>query len=175
MWHCNDKFNGDTKCETPTLTEDGIKTAFERVLHKLSLDRAEMIKDLQDVQRMVNDVSGLEEEKARLQSERDAVSEMFLQAIRQNASVAQDQEEYNDRQDMLSQKEAVLVEEIARVDKAIVEKHRNADRIGLFIHGLKTSTEVFTEELWCTMVEKITAFPDGRMMFTLTCGKDVEA
>ena len=175
VWHCNDKFNGDWKCETPTLTEDGIKTAFERVLHKLSLDRAEMIKDLQDVQRMVNDVSGLEEEKARLQSERDAVSEMFLQAIRQNASVAQDQEEYNDRQDMLSQKEAVLVEEIAQVDKAIVEKHRNADRIGLFIHGLKTSTEVFTEELWCTMVEKITAFPDGRMMFTLTCGKDVEA
>ena len=71
--------------------------------------------------------------------------------------------------------DADLVAEIARVDKAIVEKHRNADRIGQFIHGLMTSVEVFTEELWCTMVEKVTVFPDGRMVFTLTCGKDMEA
>lgn len=105
----------------------------------------------------------------------DAISEMLLQAIRQNATVAQDQVEYNDRHDKLAKEDADLVAEIARVDKAIMEKRRNADRIGLFIHGLMTSTEVFTEELWCTMVEKVTVFPDGKMMFTLTCGKDVEA
>ena len=122
---------------------------------------------------MVGDVSELEREKARLQAERDTISDLLQQAIRQNASVAQDQEEYNDRYDKLAKEDADLVAEIARLDRAIVEKRRNADRIGLFIHGLMTSTEVFSEELWCTMVEKVTVFPDGRMVFTLTCGKDM--
>ena len=173
VWQCNNKFKGTNKCETPTLTDDKIKAAFERVLQKLELDRAEMIRDLQEVQRMVGDVCELEREKARLQAERDTISDLLQQAIRQNASVAQDQEEYNDRYDKLAKEDADLVAEIANFERAIVEKHRNADRIGQFIHGLMTSTEVFTEELWCTMVEKVTVFPDGRMVFTLTCGKDM--
>ena len=99
---------------------------------------------------------------------------MLQQAIRQNASVALDQEEYNDRYDKLAKEDAELVAEIARLDRVIVEKHRNVDRISLFIHGLMTSKEVFSEELWCTMVEKVTVFPDGKMVFTLTCGTDIE-
>ena len=175
VWHCNDKFNGDSKCETPTLTEDSIKTAFERILRKLAFDRTEMIHNLQEVQQEIGEVSELEREKVRLQDDRDAISDMLQQAIRQNASVALDQEEYNDRYDILAKEDADLVAEIARLDRAIVEKHRNSDRIRLFIHGLMTSKEVFTEELWCTMVEKVTVFPDGRMVFTLTCGTDIDA
>ena len=174
VWHCNDKFKGDSKCETPTLTEDRIKEAFEHILQKMALDRTEMIQNLQEVQQEIGDVSELESEKVRLQDDRDAISDMLQQAIRQNASVALDQEEYNDRYDKLAKEDADLVAEIARLDRAIVEKHRNVDRIRLFIRGLMTSKEVFSEELWCTMVEKVTVFPDGKMVFTLTCGTDIE-
>ena len=174
VWHCNDKFKGDSKCETPTLTEGRIKEAFEHILQKMALDRTEMIQNLQEVQQEIGDVSELESEKVRLQGDRDAISDMLQQAIRQNASVALDQEEYNDRYDKLAKEDAELVAEIARLDRVIVEKHRNVDRISLFIHGLMTSKEVFSEELWCTMVEKVTVFPDGKMVFTLTCGTDIE-
>ena len=157
------------------MTESQIKAAFERMLQKLAPDRAEMIRNLQEVQQIVSDVSGLEAEKARLQAEREAVSELLRLAIRQNASVAQDQDEYNERYDKLASDDADLVDEIGRIDKAISEKRHNNERIGLFIQGLLTSAEVFTEELWCTMVEKVTVFPEGKTMFTLTCGKDIEA
>lgn len=50
-------------------------------------------------------------------------------------------------------------------DAKITEKQRNAERIDLFIHGLEQAGEAFTEDLWCIMVDKVTASLQGGMMF----------
>ena len=71
-------------------------------------------------------------------------------------------------------KDAALAEKIGELDEAIVEKRHNAERIGVFISSLMKSVEVFSEELWCTMVERVTVHTDGKIVFSLTCGTDVE-
>ena len=174
VWRCNDKFNGGTKCGTPTLSEEQVKEAFERLLVKLAIDKKERIRNLREVQKEVGDVRTLEREKAAILVERDAISEMVRQSIHQNATVAQDQEKYNRHYDELALKDAALAEKIGELDKAIVEKRHNAECIGVFISSLMKSAEVFSEELWCTMVERVTVHTDGKMIFTLTCGTDIE-
>ena len=174
VWRCNDKFNGGTKCGTPTLSEEQVKEAFERLLVKLAIDKKERIRNLREMQKEVGDVRTLEREKAAILVERDAISEMVRQSIHQNATVAQDQEKYNRHYDELALKDAALAEKIGELDKAIVEKRHNAERIGVFISSLMKSAEVFSEELWCTMVERVTVHTDGKMIFTLTCGTDIE-
>ena len=80
----------------------------------------------------------------------------------------------NSLYDELVAKGAMLDEKIAELDAKITEKHRNAERIDLFIQGLEQAGEAFTEDLWCIMVDKVTVSPQGGMKFGLTCGMDVE-
>ena len=46
VWYCNQRYTGDKKCATPTLREDVIKTAFEKVLRKLEYSEPVYREDL---------------------------------------------------------------------------------------------------------------------------------
>ena len=173
IWRCNDKFKGQ-KCTTPNLTEAEVKAAFERLLAKLAIGREERIANLREIQADVADTADLEQQKARLEDEREANSALSRQEILRNAQLVQDQKEYNRRYDEIAAKDVRLNAEIKKLDDAILERHLRAERIDAFISTLKTAGEQFSEELWCVMVEKVTVYTDGKMVFTLACGLDVE-
>ena len=44
---------------------------------------------------------------------------------------------------------------------------------GIFIRAYMASDEEFSEDGWCTMVEKVTVWRD-KMVFTLTTGVEIE-
>ena len=162
------------KCTTPTLTEEQLKEAFDRLLAKLAVDKEVRIRNLWDVYKQVGDVSDLEGEKAEIIAQRDEISDLVQQAIRQNATVAQDQEAYNNHYDGLALKDAELAWKIGELEEMMVERGRKAERVETFIRSLEMAGEMLSEELWCTMVERVKVERDGKMMFTLTCGMDVE-
>ena len=173
VWHCNDKFKNGRKCETPTLTDDDIMAAFERVLRKLAADRTEVIENLQEVVSCSEDQAVIQQ-KEKLERERDAVAREANEAISENAKVAQDQNKYNERY-------AELVSEFDRLDAEVKRLEREAERqkaqkrrIAEFIKALENTEEKFTEDDWCSMIEKVTVYKD-KMVFTLVTGADVEA
>ena len=172
VWQCNAKYGGEKKCGTPTITEEEIKRGFERVLRKLTADKAEIIDNLSTVLDC-NEDPALRKQTEKLTWERDAVAREANEAISQNARVAQDQDEYNERY-------AELVREYDRMDSEIKRLEREAERqkakkrrIEDFIKALETTEEKFSVDDWCIMVEKVTVFRE-KMVFTLTSGAEIE-
>ena len=134
--------------------------------------KEEQIANLREIYADVMDYGDLEQEKEKLEGERDAVGEKYRQEIEKNARVAQNQDEYKKR-------EAELAEEYNRVDaeakavEAEIQKRQSCGRrIEGLIAALETADEDFTESLWGNMVEKVTVFED-RLVFTLTSGEEV--
>ena len=173
VWHCNDKFKNGRKCETPTVTEEEIKAAFERVLRKLAADKTEVIENLQEVVSCSEDQAAIQQ-KEKLERERDTVARDANEAINENARVAQNQNKYNERY-------AELVSEYDRLDAEVKQLEREAERqkaqkrrIAEFIKALENTEEKFTEDDWCIMVEKVTVYT-GRIVFTLVTGSEIEA
>ena len=170
VWQCNAKYAGEKRCDTPTITESDVTRAFEKMLRQM--DKQAQITNLREIYTDVMDIEGLEQEKEKLEGERDAVGEKYRHEIEKNARVAQNQDEYK-------KQEAELAEEYNRVDteakavEAEIQKRQSCGRrIEGLIAALEEAEEDFTESLWGSMVEKVTVFEDG-FVFTLTSGEKV--
>ena len=173
VWNCNDKCKG-VKCTTPNLKEPEIRAAFERVLVKLAIGKEERLANLREIQGEVADVSALEAEKARLDQERADNSAYTQKEIIRNTALARNQDEYNKRYDECAEKDNKLNSQIKELEAAIQDKLHNARRMAAFIDALAKADEEYSDELWCAMVDKATVYSKGKIVFTLTCGTEVE-
>ena len=170
VWRCNGKYDGEKKCGTPTVTEKEIKRGFERMLRQM--DKQAQIANLREIHADVMDYEDLEQEKARLEAERDGVSERYQKEIEQNARVAQDQGEYQKRADELAAEYNRLDAEVKAVEAEIQKRQLCGWRIETLVAAMEIAGEDFTVSLWGSMVEKVTVFEDG-LVFTLTSGEDI--
>ena len=107
----------------------------------------------------------------------EVLNGMIQQMIRQNATVAQDQTEYNQRFDSLSQK---FKEAEAKKDAVAQQISDIRDRRGTmedFLRILKQQdgeVTTFSEKLWCGLLDYATAYADGRLTFTFKNGSTFE-
>ena len=69
--------------------------------------------------------------------------------------------------------EALLLDIRDKCCKNQFFQSEQARRINEFIRAYKASGEEFSEDGWCTMVEKVTVWRD-KMVFTLTTGVEIE-
>lgn len=136
------------------------------------MDKQAQIADLREIYADVMDYGDLEQEKEKLEAERDGVSEKYQKEIEQNARVAQDQGEYQKRADELAAEYDHLDAEVKAVESEIQKRQSCGRRIETLVAALETAGEDFTVSLWGSMVEKVTVFEDA-LVFTLTSGEDV--
>lgn len=170
VWQCNAKYDGEKKCSTPTITESDVMKAFEKMLRQM--DKQAQISNLREIYADVMEFEGLEQEKKKLEAERNAVGEKYRQEIEKNARVAQDQGEYQKRADELAAEYDHLDAEVKAVEAEIQKRQSCGRRIETLVVALETAGEDFTVSLWGSIVEKVTVFEDG-LVFTLTSGEDV--
>ena len=170
IWRCNDKYGGERKCSTPVLTEIEIKGAFERVLEKMSSDKAEIIRNLKEIITALYP-GELVAQKEKLERDRDSVATLAQDAV--SLRVAQDQGQYNERYKELADEYDRLDGQVRELEQEITGIEARIRRINEFIRAYKASGEEFSEDGWCTMVEKVTVWRD-KMVFTLTTGVEVE-
>ena len=79
------------------MTEDEIREAFIRVVNKLITDRREILKELRSVRDTLTGTEELEKERKRLAEQMNVDADAVQEIIAENARVAQNQDEYNDR------------------------------------------------------------------------------
>jgi len=82
------------KCKTPHVTEEEIKEAFVTAFNQLVTEREEIIANARLVWQILCDTTALTEEKAKPQQELVVLVEMTEKCVRENARIAQNQEEY---------------------------------------------------------------------------------
>ena len=119
------------------------------------------------------DTTELEAQQQELLGEMEVLNGMLQQMIRQNATVAQDQTEYNQRFEAISQK---FKEAEAKKDAVAQQISDILERRGMmedFLWILKQQdgeVTTFSEKLWCGLLDYATAYTDGRLTFTFKNG-----
>ena len=177
VWQCNQKYKNEVRCTTPYLDEASVKERFTVAVNRLLSGRDAAIAAYEMGMAKTLDTTELEAQQQELLSEMEVLNGMIQQMIRQNATVAQDQTEYNQRFNSLSQK---FKEAEAKKDAVAQQISDIRDRRGTmedFLRILKQQdgeVTAFSEKLWCGLLDYATAYADARLTFTFKNGSTFE-
>ena len=175
IYRCNNKYDGQ-KCQTPHVTEEEIKEAFVKAFNQLVTEREEIIKNAQLVRQNLCDTTALAEEKGKLQQELAVLVEMTENCVRQNARIAQNQEEYQKHYEGLVVRYDAAKARFDEVTEAISAKEAQSEQLAGFIKRLKVQTEPvaeFDERLWASMVDYVSVGEDKGMTVVFRDGTEV--
>lgn len=176
VWQCNAKFKDKTRCKTPHLTEDEIKAAYVKLANRLYADRDFYITELRAILKKLGGVTELEKEKRLLDQQLGIDAKAVNDLIAQNARVAQNQAEYQERYDALVKRyeetDAKRTEVMGRIDKLAIRRRK----IERFIHSLEEQPDAITEfdaGGWAALVSTMTVNSKSDITFQLTSGMEV--
>ena len=176
IYRCNNKYEGQ-KCQTPHVTEEEIKAAFVTAFNRLVTEREEIIANARLVRQTLCDTTALAEEKAKLQQELAMLVEMTEKAVMQNASIAQDQKDYQRNYNSLVERYEVTKVQFDEVTKAISAKESQAERLAMFERMLKDHAEPvakFDSQLWASMVECVRMGVDKELTVLFRNGMEIK-
>lgn len=177
IWQCNQKYKNDVRCKTPYLDEATIKARFVTATNSLFSGRKKAIKAFEEAQDAVFDLTELTAKQTELRSEMEVVSEMMQQCIRENATVALDQIEYQERFEALSNRFESAKKAYDETTEALSDKQSRRAQMEDFLKLLKAQdgelTE-FSDSLWLGLLDFATIHADGRMTFTFKNGETID-
>jgi hypothetical protein len=127
------------------LDENSINARFISAANLLLAGRAEAIKNYQATLKTVFDVSRLKAEQDALQEKMSVVSEMMQKMIHQNASTAQNQEEYNQKFSSMSERFDTAKAKYDAVTEQIDDKLLRKGQMDDFLKLLKKQDGELTE------------------------------
>ena len=135
------------------------------------------ITELTAIKDRLGDTTALEKERRLLDEQLGIDAKAVNDLIAQNARVAQNQKEYNERYDALVSR----YEETERRRDGVMEqinqimiRRRKLER---FIEAVTALSELYTEfdaGQWAGLVESMTVYDKSRIVWTLTCGMEME-
>ena len=178
IWQCNDKFKGEEKCTTMHLYESEIKRRFVLAFNILFDEKDEVIANCEMVARLFSETTDLDETKASLMRELEVIAELIQKLINENATTAQDQEDYLARYDGYVERYEGISEKLKALEQELLVRKARADAFGDFI---RIFTEVeeklldFDEKLWVLTIDKVKVMPDGTLHFIFQNGADIVA
>ena len=158
IWQCNHKFEG-TKCSSPHFTEEEIKAIFVKAFNQLFECRKEILENISLVQKMICSTDKLETEQQKLANELQVMIEMAHNAIHQNATMAQDQAEYQMKYDELMKRYEDTKIAYAKTVEEISARKNKDNTLSSFAKVLRKQENIlddFDEGLWGTLVESMT-------------------
>ena len=177
IWQCNEKFNGEKTCSTPHLMEEDIKARFLAAFNKLLDDREALLEACRLMQSHLTDCTALDTELEDLRQEIEVVTELTQRCIQENAKSAQSQEEYAERYNGYVARYEKARTRVDALQEQKKQRQAKADAIGRFMFELSERGDAITEfdeRLWLAVVEKATAYHDGRLVFTFQNGLELD-
>lgn len=178
IWQCNNKFKGGDKCATPHITEDELKELFITVWNSLLKMRGEVIGNCQIAIATLCAYANTDVELAEKNSEVEVLTELTRKHIEENASLARNQEVYQEHYNDLIARYTAATERISELTE--IKEKRKSQQILLTsflarMENQKQTIDAFDEGLWLAVIEKVTVFSDGRIVFTFINGAKIEA
>ncbi|MBR4742665.1 MAG: recombinase family protein [Oscillospiraceae bacterium] len=177
VWQCNQKYKNEVRCTTPYLDEASVKERFTVAVNQLLAGRDAAIVAYEQGMALTLDTTALEAQQQELLSEMEVLNGMIQQMIRQNATVAQDQTEYKQRFDSLSQKfkdTEVKKDAVAQQISDILDRRGTMEDFLRILKQQDGEVTAFSEKLWCGLLDFATSYADGRLTFTFKNGSTFE-
>ena len=173
IWQCNEKFAGERKCQTPHLREEDIKARFLAAFNQLLDGKDALLEDCRIMQNHLTNCTAIDAELDELLREIAVVTELTQRCIQENARSAQSQEEYTERYNGYVVRYDTAKAKLDALQKEKAQRLAQADSIGGFMLELSEYNEAITEfndSLWLAVIEMVTAYHDGQLVFTFQNG-----
>ena len=157
------------------MTEEQIQTAFLTAVNTVLRGRKKAIAAFEAAKSNVFDTTALEIELASLETEMQVLSEKMQALIRENATIALDQEEYQKKFQAMSDRFEQAKAQKAETEKQIADKKSRLGEVEEYMRLLKKQNgqvEEFNPELWCGLLDYITV-GENKMVFTFRDGTEV--
>ena len=177
VYICNKKYVGK-KCETPHVKLDELKAAFVSAFNQLVTEKKEIIANLRIVLKTVCQTGDLQKEKNRLEEELAVLAETMNSSVKENAHLAQNQNEYQKRYNRLVEKYDAVKDQYDKVSDAITAKEMQGVRLENFIKSLKAQDGIiqeFDDRLWGILVDFVTVSQDKKFTVTFKDGTEIQA
>ena len=178
IWRCNHKYDGDSRCSTPALTDDDVKTTFLSAANKLLETKTEVIANGQEMLSLLFNTDELESERDRLIEEAQIVADAVQQNITENARTALDQTDYQKRYDELSARYDKLKERIDELDGKIHETQSRKAGVEDFLDAFEKTPDSLTEfsiDAFNSLVDHLTVYGRDDIRFTFRNGQEIKA
>ncbi len=154
-----------------------IRAAFVRVVNQLATDRAMILEELREDQAMLTGTEDLEKEQKRLAEQMNVDADAVQEAIAENARVAQNQDEYSIRYEVLSARFQETKDKYDAVPGETAQRGIRRRKFGRYIHALEVLPEIvteFSEELLGSLVDHVTVHSKDNIVFTPTSGMEIK-
>ncbi|TDT50755.1 recombinase family protein [Fonticella tunisiensis] len=177
IWQCNSKYKNEKKCKTPFINEEDLKKAFVEVFNGVISNKEEILRGYEEVIKEIVNTKDLDEKICELEKEAKEIIEEINRCIRDNATKAQDQEEYVKKYNALVERYEGNRKSIEDVENERFERLVKKDRIEEFMKVLRDRDELIDEfdgELWNIVIETVKVYEDGKMVFVFKDGMEVE-
>lgn len=157
--------------------EEDIRARFLATFNKLIANSETILEDCRLMQSHLTDCSAIDAELEGLLQDIEVVTELTQRCIQENAHNAQSQEEYTERYNSYVARYDAAKDRTDDLQREKKERQAKADAMGAFMFSLSESKNIITEfdeGLWLAVVRKVTAFHDGRLVFTFQNGTEIE-
>ena len=176
VWRCAKKYGKDGDCESPIVTENSLREKFVEAVNDIVDERELVLERCRSLYEGFMDTSKLDEEIAEHVRECEVIAGLSRRLVEENARLEMDQDDFKRKYDAYSTR---FDAESARIDELKTlrtERLQKADAVSAFmfeIHERENLIEEFSEKLWLTMIETVTVFHDGSMVFKFKNGMEV--
>ena len=173
VWRCNHKYDGDTICTTPHLSDQQLQEAFVEAVRMMLAKRGEIDGLLETELLAELDTTDLRLEADRISAQAATLGEAIEKLIATNARVAQNQADYQQRFDKLSaehtdllQQHSIILAEITDLqDRLNAYEHYKLNLAELDVHSVE-----FTPYLWHTLADHAEISGDAVITFMFRDG-----
>ena len=178
IWRCNRKFDGETQCTTPHLITEQIQSLFLQAYNELMRDRSEVIADCGVMRDALLDTTDIQKQIAKVDEEMEITAALVAAAVKENATLPQSQEEYNEKYAALEERFLEQKDKRAALEAKIAERKARAHELDLFMDTLAENDLILSEwdeQIWLTLVDKGTVLPDSSISFLFKDGTEILA
>ncbi|MDR0311351.1 MAG: recombinase family protein [Acidobacteriota bacterium] len=166
VFQCNEKYGSGKRCATPHVTEEELKQAFVAAMNQLITDREAVVEDIRLLLPKLADTTKLEWEKASALQERDERRSLLEKCVEENASVALDQQAYEERYQGLVSKYVATQERLADIEEKLLARAIRRETLRRFIEAFEQRqdpVEQFDELTWRCLADTVTVTTGGAL------------
>ena len=128
------------------------------------------------MQAVLTDTRALDGEIESTLSEMEVITELTQRCIEENSATAQSQEAYLERYNSLVKRYEAAKAKLAKLQDTKAQREGKAQDIGGFIFELAecgSAISEFDERLWLTVIDNVTLYRGGKIVFKFRTGHEI--
>ena len=158
------------------MEEQDVYNRFLQAYNALLVDRESLLKDCEAMLRFLTDNTDLENELETLRNEQEVVAGLTRKLVSENASTAKRQADYYEKYTSLVDRYEELGSQIIILEQKCVEREARAKELRSYLNTIVSQNgelSQFDPRVWVEVVDLVTVFHDGQVVFRFKDGREI--